>query len=128
MTWNPNSWENINLSWLQDYAHSKTVAEKEILSHGENKTGGLEVVSLACGLVGGETLLPYTPESVGLFISQLTDHENRYQALKFLEELLGKVPIIHWQCLWSPYLLYRETFHQWQILMCKLVYFFCRNY
>ncbi|KAL6322198.1 hypothetical protein AAG906_005145 [Vitis piasezkii] len=67
----------------------------EILSHGENKTGGLEVVSLAYGLVGGETLLPYTPESVDLFISQLTDHENRYQALKFLEELLGKVPIIH---------------------------------
>ncbi|CBI40492.3 unnamed protein product, partial [Vitis vinifera] len=94
-------WTPLNLpfshgnSHLKDYAHSKTVAEKEILSHGENKTGGLEVVSLAYGLVGGETLLPYTPESVDLFISQLTDHENRYQALKFLEELLGKVPIIH---------------------------------
>ncbi|XP_019054416.1 PREDICTED: dihydroflavonol 4-reductase-like [Nelumbo nucifera] len=55
----------------------------------------MEVVSLACGLVGGETVLSYLPESMALLISQALNHPFAYQMLRFLEALLGKVPVIH---------------------------------
>lgn len=58
-------------------------------------SGDLEVVSVACGLVGGDTLLTAMPESMGVLISQITKDSRRYQTLRFLEELLGKVPIVH---------------------------------
>ncbi|KAH7519500.1 hypothetical protein FEM48_Zijuj08G0043100 [Ziziphus jujuba var. spinosa] len=63
-------WTPLNISFaysnnfLTSYVYSKTLAEKEILRFGNQKDGGeLEVVSLACGLVGGDTLLPSTPHS-----------------------------------------------------------------
>ncbi|GMN71189.1 hypothetical protein TIFTF001_052633, partial [Ficus carica] len=80
---------------LKAYQESKTLAEKELLNLGKKIGGQLEVVTLACGLVGGETLLPYTPVSTGLFVSQLTNNEGYYNSLKYLEELIGKVPILH---------------------------------
>lgn len=70
---------------------SKTLAEQEVL----RCTGELEIVSLACGLVGGDTLLSYMTPSVGTLISPLTSHESYYISLKFIEELLGKVPLVH---------------------------------
>ncbi|XP_061353004.1 NADPH HC-toxin reductase 2-like isoform X2 [Gastrolobium bilobum] len=91
-------WTPLNLSFgpHKSYTDSKTLAEKELLSYGNGKNGdGLEVVSLACGLVGGETLLSYTPLSVAVLISQVKDNEATYMALKFLEELDGKIPIVH---------------------------------
>ncbi|KAL2536413.1 NAD(P)-binding Rossmann-fold superfamily protein [Forsythia ovata] len=93
-------WTPLNLSFLysndllSEYVHSKTLAEKEVLSlNGE----GIEVVSLACGLVGGDTLQSLMAESMGALISQITDDSRRYGILRFLEELLGKVPILHIQ-------------------------------
>lgn len=96
-------WTPLNLSFsysdsfVRDYAESKTLTEKETLSYATkvDGTGGLEVVSLALGLVGGDTLLSYTPGSVVLFISQLTNNEDAYKRLRYIEELLGKVPIVH---------------------------------
>nr|GMN20063.1 hypothetical protein TIFTF001_042989 [Ficus carica] len=62
----------------------------------DEKNGGeLEVATLAFGLVGGDTLLPYTPGSVAVVISQIKDNPIHYNFLKHLEELLGKVPLIH---------------------------------
>lgn len=82
--------------FVQEYTDSKTQAERELLSYGSDENvEGLEVVSLACGLVGGETLLNYTPLSVLLLLSQLKDNEAMYQSLKFLEELDGKIPLVH---------------------------------
>ncbi|KAK9910221.1 hypothetical protein M0R45_034191 [Rubus argutus] len=81
---------------LKDYVDSKTLAEKEILSYGNyNEKSGLEVVSLACGLVGGNSLPPFTPTSVACFVSQLTNSANLYNSLRFFEKLLGKIPIVH---------------------------------
>ncbi|XP_074279690.1 NADPH HC-toxin reductase 1-like [Silene latifolia] len=78
----------------QNYATSKTEAEKEILRFGES--GNLEVVSLTLGLVGGETLLPYIPGSVAVFLSQLKDEESIvFRQLRFIEEICGKIPSIH---------------------------------
>ncbi|KAL5571388.1 hypothetical protein UlMin_020985 [Ulmus minor] len=94
-------WTPFNLSiphsnqFLKAYQDSKTMAEKELLKF-ENKNGSqLEIVSLACGLVGGNSVLPYTPASSALFISQLTDNEIYYNSLRYLEELGGKIPIVH---------------------------------
>lgn len=94
-------WTSIDLpfayseKYLKDYTHSKTLAEKDILSVGNDSCGGLEVVSLACGLVGGNSCLSYTPLSVVVFLSLITNDINAYQSLKFLEDFLGKVPIVH---------------------------------
>ncbi|CAH9097222.1 unnamed protein product [Cuscuta europaea] len=77
-----------------DYARSKTLAEKEVL--GYNGKGDIQVVSLVTGAVGGrETLQSWMPESLGLFVSQVTNDKKRYEGLRFLEELVGKVPIVH---------------------------------
>ncbi|KAL5792262.1 hypothetical protein ACOSP7_000856 [Xanthoceras sorbifolium] len=95
-------WTPLNLSFaytnsnLTEYVVSKTLTEKQILSYGTNSDiGELEMVTLALGVVGGDTLLSYTPLSLAMFISPLTNGEFTYQALRFLEELLGKLPIVH---------------------------------
>ncbi|OMO64317.1 NAD-dependent epimerase/dehydratase [Corchorus capsularis] len=97
-------WTPLNLSYpyyddfIKDYVESKTITEKEILRYycsDANVASGVEVVSLACGLVGGDTVLPYTPGSVATLLSQLTDHKNLNHFLKCLEEMLGKVPVVH---------------------------------
>lgn len=90
-------WTPFNLSYaytnesLDDYVYSKTLAEIEVLSNNKE----LEVVTLACGLVGGDTFLPLMPESPKDIVSQIIDYPFGYQALRFLEELLGKIPLVH---------------------------------
>ncbi|KAJ1414699.1 hypothetical protein SESBI_18641 [Sesbania bispinosa] len=91
-------WTPLHLctGFFKGYAVSKTLAERELLSYGKDENGGgLEVVSLACGLIGGETVLSYTPQSVDVLISQVRDNEPTYQTLKFLEDLGGKTPVVH---------------------------------
>ncbi|GLT84735.1 hypothetical protein SLE2022_029510 [Rubroshorea leprosula] len=92
---------NFSDDHLAAYRDSKTLSEKEILSYGSSIEAGrgLEVVTLGIGLVGGDnTLLSYTPGSVALFISHLVDKvygPYGYKAPKYLEELGGKIPIVH---------------------------------
>ncbi|GKU96703.1 hypothetical protein SLEP1_g9910 [Rubroshorea leprosula] len=100
--WTPLSLSaNFSDDHLAAYRDSKTLSEKEILSYGSSieEGRGLEVVTLGIGLVGGDnTLLSYTPGSVALFISHLVDKvygPHGYKALKYLEELGGKIPIVH---------------------------------
>ena len=76
---------------MQGYASSKAASEKELLKYNCE----IEIVSLVCGVVGGGTLLSSMPESMGVLISQATKNKTRYNTLRFLEELLGKVPILH---------------------------------
>lgn len=54
---------------------------------------GLEVVSIACGLVGGDTILSTMPKSMQVLISQITNDNKMYCILRNLEELLGKVQL-----------------------------------
>ncbi|KAK4415859.1 putative anthocyanidin reductase [Sesamum alatum] len=81
--------------YLEDYTRAKTLAEKELLSFGSDKAGEMEVVTLPCGLVGGEALMPYLSGSLTVFLSQLTNDEVLVSSLKFLQELLAKVPVVH---------------------------------
>lgn len=59
------------------------------------KNNPFEVVSLSIGLVGGETILSYVPGSVAVIVSPLTGAMLYYSQLKFLQELLGSVPLVH---------------------------------
>ncbi|GAV92031.1 Epimerase domain-containing protein [Cephalotus follicularis] len=98
---NESCWTPLNVSfaysndaWLE-YVKSKTLAEKEALRYNDYCNGKLEVVTLTCGLVGGETLLSFVSSSVEVVISQLTGNSLYYNALRFLQELLGSVPLVH---------------------------------
>ncbi|XP_010915682.1 NADPH HC-toxin reductase 1 [Elaeis guineensis] len=78
------------------YVCSKTESEKEALSYNckEGKKE-FEVVSLACALVGGDTLLPSMSLSARCMISPLTGEKMSYRQLKFLQALVGSVPLVH---------------------------------
>ncbi|XP_019191147.1 PREDICTED: anthocyanidin reductase ((2S)-flavan-3-ol-forming)-like isoform X2 [Ipomoea nil] len=78
---------------LGDYIESKTLAEKEMLKIGNDE--GLEVVSLALGVVGGNTCLWYCPYTLSIFFSQLTGDKSGQSSLKFVEDLLGKIAVVH---------------------------------
>ncbi|XP_021803709.1 anthocyanidin reductase ((2S)-flavan-3-ol-forming)-like, partial [Prunus avium] len=80
------------LAW---YIISKTLAERAVLSYNDIDNGKLEVVTLPCGLVGGETLLSYLATSVGVLISQLTGDSFGYNGLKLMQEVNGSVPLVH---------------------------------
>ncbi|KAK8520944.1 hypothetical protein V6N13_077074 [Hibiscus sabdariffa] len=80
------------LQYMRTYTVSKTLAEKEALRFNGGK---LEVVSLACGLVGGETLLPFVPTSVAVMLSQLTGSWPAFVGLEYMEQLLGSIPMVH---------------------------------
>uniref|UniRef100_A0A2P2JUR3 NAD-dependent epimerase/dehydratase domain-containing protein n=1 Tax=Rhizophora mucronata TaxID=61149 RepID=A0A2P2JUR3_RHIMU len=94
-------WTPLNLSFTHcndytfEYTRAKTLAEKEALSYNEIDDAKLEVVTLACGLVGGETLLSSVPMSVQAILSQVTGNPFGYEALRYIEELLGSVPLVH---------------------------------
>ncbi|KAK7338037.1 hypothetical protein VNO77_18634 [Canavalia gladiata] len=82
--------------YYKNYTYSKTLTEKHMLSYGSDKNGGaLEVVTLPCGLVGGDTLQSFTPTSGAVCIALIMQDEWPYKSLKFLEKLLGKIPLVH---------------------------------
>ncbi|KAH1196143.1 putative anthocyanidin reductase [Glycine max] len=82
--------------FYKDYTYSKTLSEKHVLSYGNDENGGgLEVVTLPCGLVGGDTLQSSTPVSGVVCIAQIMQDARAYISLKFLKKLLGKIPLVH---------------------------------
>ncbi|KAK9056142.1 hypothetical protein SSX86_027231 [Deinandra increscens subsp. villosa] len=95
--------------YLKDYTIAKTKIEQEILKIGEEKANEFEVVTLVCGLVGGGGRLPYHRGSVLLFVSQIINDATNYQALRYLEELLGKIPIVHIEDVCGAHIFCAET-------------------
>ncbi|OMP02960.1 NAD-dependent epimerase/dehydratase [Corchorus olitorius] len=83
------------LEYMMTYTISKTLAEKEALSYNDNPNCKLEVVSLPCGLVGGETLLSYVPLSVQVMFSPLIGNSATFKGFQLMEEILGSVPMVH---------------------------------
>ncbi|KAL9677966.1 hypothetical protein QQ045_015804 [Rhodiola kirilowii] len=95
-------WTSLNISFPNSsdytlaYTRSKTITEKEILSYNDKKNCSIEIVTLACGLVGGETVLPFAPLSVQTMASPLTRNKDVYTyGLMFMQGVLGTVPIVH---------------------------------
>ncbi|XP_040989800.1 putative anthocyanidin reductase [Juglans microcarpa x Juglans regia] len=77
------------------YTKSKILAEKEALKYNEYENGKLEVVTLPCGLVAGETLLPYVPTSVEVLLSLLTGNLSPLNVLKLLQKVWGAIFLVH---------------------------------
>ncbi|XP_040989807.1 putative anthocyanidin reductase [Juglans microcarpa x Juglans regia] len=90
---------DVSFSYADDftlaYIKSKILAEKEVLKYNEYDNGRLQVVTLVCALVGGEALLPQLPGSVETILSPLTEKQFFSKALKFLQELLGSIALVH---------------------------------
>ncbi|KAI7751065.1 hypothetical protein M8C21_001158 [Ambrosia artemisiifolia] len=94
---------------LKDYTNSKTKSEQEILKFGEDKANDLELVTLCCGLVGGGGCLPHPIVTVLILVSQITNNAANYQCLRYLEELLGKIPIVHIEDVCQAHIFCAET-------------------
>ncbi|KAJ4953258.1 hypothetical protein NE237_030090 [Protea cynaroides] len=95
-------WTPLNLpiqyygsQFFKDYVYSKTMSEKEVLKYTHRENNKVEVVSLCCGLVGGDTILSYIPASLSCLMSQPLNGPISYQNLESLQGILGKVPVIH---------------------------------
>ncbi|KAE8650235.1 putative anthocyanidin reductase isoform X1 [Cucumis sativus] len=95
-------WTPLNLSYpfsnsfLVGYLDSKTITEKELLKFGKSEESkGLEVVSLVCGLVAGESPHPSAAITTMVTFSQFIHESEPFKFLRFLEELDGKVPLVH---------------------------------
>nr|QZX42568.1 dihydroflavonol 4-reductase [Lycoris sprengeri] len=95
-------WTPLHLSFahcedfVKSYISSKTLSECELLNYKSTKVNsGMEVVSLACGLVGGDAILPNAPLSVQQLVSPLTGDPLCYKLQKFLQALVGSIPVIH---------------------------------
>ncbi|XP_078170405.1 NADPH HC-toxin reductase 1-like isoform X2 [Carex rostrata] len=90
----------VSLPYFSDnfkaYIRSKTLSEKEILIY-NSKEGNrkFEVVSLTCGIVGGDTILPYASESMHMIISPLSGIEVFHNGLKALHALFASIPLVH---------------------------------
>uniref|UniRef100_A0A0E0AMB5 NAD-dependent epimerase/dehydratase domain-containing protein n=1 Tax=Oryza glumipatula TaxID=40148 RepID=A0A0E0AMB5_9ORYZ len=100
---NESCWSPLNLTYdftnahLNGYVSSKSLSEKELLSYNSSSSPSpaFEVVTLACALVGGDTLQPCLWSSIPVIVSPLTGDELYHNALKFMQALLGSVPLAH---------------------------------
>ncbi|XP_057527539.1 putative anthocyanidin reductase [Amaranthus tricolor] len=93
--WTPLHIPLVTSSIHKDYIISKTEAERALLKLEEGSK--MEVVTLALGLVAGEASRSHYHEysSPALIVSQITKSEFGNSSLKLLEQLLGKLPILH---------------------------------
>lgn len=81
---------------LQAYVSSKVLSEKALLAYNDSAGRAFEVVTLVCALVGGDTLLRHVlPDSIHAAVSPLTGDEAWHNGLKFMQALLGAVPLVH---------------------------------
>jgi hypothetical protein len=82
---------------------SKSLSEKELLSYNDKSSKdqprALEVVTLACALVGGDTIQTYLWSSIPVIVAPLTGQAIFHNALLFMQALLGSVPLAHVFCM-----------------------------
>ncbi|CAN6205991.1 unnamed protein product [Urochloa humidicola] len=100
---NESCWTPLDLSngfsnaHLDSYVRSKSLSEMELLRYNDEspEPRALEVVSLACGVTGGDTIQPYMWSSIPVLVSPLTGDAIYHNSLLFLQALLGSVPVAH---------------------------------
>ncbi|KAL6657641.1 hypothetical protein ACP70R_005421 [Stipagrostis hirtigluma subsp. patula] len=98
---NESCWSPLNLSYafsnahLDAYVSSKSLSERELLGYNERESPAFEVVTLACALVGGDTVQPYLWSSIPCIVAPLTGQGVPHNALMFMQALLGSVPLAH---------------------------------
>ncbi|XP_006657922.2 putative anthocyanidin reductase [Oryza brachyantha] len=99
---NESCWSPLNLThdftnaYLDGYVSSKSLSEKALLSYNDEPPApAFEVVTLACALVGGDTLQPRLWSSIPVIVAPLTGDEGYHNSLKFIQALLGSLPLAH---------------------------------
>uniref|UniRef100_A0ACD5YZT9 Uncharacterized protein n=1 Tax=Avena sativa TaxID=4498 RepID=A0ACD5YZT9_AVESA len=99
---NESLWSPLDVAYgysnfhLDGYISSKSLSEKELLRYNETEgPRAFEVVTLACGLVGGDTIQPILWSSIPLVVSPLTGNEAYHNSLKFMQAVMGSVPLVH---------------------------------
>ncbi|GAA0175212.1 dehydratase [Lithospermum erythrorhizon] len=92
-------WTPLNIAipheddFVMRYTHSKTLAEQALLS--QQGSTDMDIISLGCGLVGGNELLHFVPPSEAILLSQIKRDHQTYSLLRFLDAALGKVDFVH---------------------------------
>ncbi|CAL9211294.1 unnamed protein product, partial [Musa hybrid cultivar] len=104
------------------YLTSKTLSEKELLMANEKAERGLEVVSLTCALVGGDAIIPHTPQSVEVMVSPLTGTKLPHETLRFLQAVLGSVPLVHIEDVCEAHVFCMERESMSGRFLCAVVY------
>ncbi|KAK4801955.1 hypothetical protein SAY86_000158 [Trapa natans] len=87
--------QNYSCFLVQAYSKSKTLAEKEVLKYNEMEDCGLEVVSLNCAEVAGETILSDVSLSTRVLMAPILGDGQAFSGLKFLQDLVATVPVVH---------------------------------
>ncbi|XP_050218421.1 putative anthocyanidin reductase [Mercurialis annua] len=97
-------WTPLHLSFsygngfCKSYTKGKTLAEREVLKYNNMELDGkkLQVVTLALGLVGGDTFLSHAPSTIQAICSQVSGNLLGYNhGLRFLQQVLGSIPMVH---------------------------------
>ncbi|OEL35479.1 Anthocyanidin reductase [Dichanthelium oligosanthes] len=103
---NESCWTPLNLSYGFSNVHldvrirvvqvavGEGAAELQVYNE-STEPRALEVVTLTCGLVGGDTIQPYLCSSIPVIVSPLTGHAVHHNSLLFMQALLGSVPVAH---------------------------------
>ncbi|EES14013.1 putative anthocyanidin reductase [Sorghum bicolor] len=77
------------------YILSKVQSEQELLSYNGGESPAFEVVTLALGLVAGDTVLGRVPETVESAVSPVSRNEAYFGLPRILQQLLGSLPLVH---------------------------------
>jgi len=71
------------------------VSEKELLAYNAVESPALEVVTVPCSVVAGDTLQAHATFSLECLVSPVTRDERLLAALRLLQPLAGSVPVTH---------------------------------
>ncbi|KAG8099436.1 hypothetical protein GUJ93_ZPchr0013g33779 [Zizania palustris] len=97
--WTPldHDFHRFSNAYIDAYVSSKTLSEQELLRYNDEpeNSRAFEVVSLVCALVGGDTLQQHLGSSLPVILAPLTGDEVYHNSLKFMQALLGSVPLAH---------------------------------
>ncbi|XP_006657196.1 putative anthocyanidin reductase [Oryza brachyantha] len=77
------------------YILSKMLSEKELLSYNDGESPAFEVVTLACGLVAGDTVLGRVPETLESAVSPVSGQEPYFFLPRLLQRLVGSMSLVH---------------------------------
>ena len=71
------------------------MSEKELLAYNAVESSALEVITVPCSVVAGDTLQAHATFSLECLVSPVTRDERLLAVLRLLQPLAGSVPVTH---------------------------------